>query len=67
MDHDQLVRTIEQRLEDLMVFDEDLAYQYDCDLYYVDEGGNLVEPITELFTPELLHEIEQHIEELDHD
>jgi hypothetical protein len=44
-----------------MVYDEDLAYQYDCDLYCAD---NMDEPITELFTPELLQEIEQHIDEL---
>jgi hypothetical protein len=60
MTQEQLIRTIEQRMEDLMVFDEDLAYQYDCDYYY--ENG---EPIVELFTPQLLQEIEQHIQELD--
>lgn len=64
MTQEQLIATIEQRLEDLMFYDEDLAYQYDCDLYLIDEGGNLVEPIAELFTPELLQEIEQHIDEL---
>lgn len=61
MTQEQLIATIEQRLEDLMVYDEDLAYQYDCDLYYAD---NMDEPIVELFTPQLLQEIEQHIDEL---
>ena len=64
MTQEQLIATIEQRLEDLMFYDEDLAYQYDCDLYLMDEGGDLIEPITELFTPELLQEIEQQIDEL---
>jgi len=64
MTQEQLIATIEQRLEDLMVYDEDLARQYDYDLYLMDEGGDLIEPITELFTPELLQEIEQHIDEL---
>jgi hypothetical protein len=62
MMQEQLIATIEQRLEDLMVYDEDLAYQYDCDLYYAD---NMDQPIVELFTPQLLQEIEHHIEKLD--
>jgi len=59
---EQLIRTIEQRLEDLMVFDEDLACQYESNLYYSDF---MDEPIVKLFTPQLLQEIEQHIQELD--
>ena len=31
---EQLIRSIEQQLENLMHFDGDLAYQYECDLYY---------------------------------
>jgi hypothetical protein len=53
---------IEQQLENLAHFDDDLAYQYECDLYY--EGG---EPILELFTPELLNELERVVYELDND
>jgi hypothetical protein len=65
MTQEELIRTIEQRLEDLMVFDEELVYQYECDLYYFDENDGPIEPIKEMFTPELLKEIEKHIEELD--
>lgn len=65
MTQEQLIRTIEQRLEDLMVFDNDLAYHYECDLYYFDEDDQPTDPIVELFTPELLKEIESRIEELD--
>ncbi len=61
----ELIRAIEQRLEDLMVLDEELACQYESDLYY--NGGLDWEPrpIVELFTPELLDEINRHIDELD--
>ena len=55
MNQEQLIRSIEQQLENLMLLDEDLAYQYECDLYYAD---NVAEPITENFTPELLTELE---------
>lgn len=65
MTQEQLFNTIEQRLEDLMVFDNDLAYQYECDLYYFDENDEPTDPIVELFTPQLLQELESHIEELD--
>lgn len=58
----RLFRMIEQQLENLAHFDDDLAYQYECDLYY--EGG---EPILELFTPELLNELERIVYELDND
>lgn len=62
MDQQQLIRSIEQQLENLMLLDEDLYYEYDCDLYYAD---NIDEPIVELFTPELLKELEELIHQLD--
>ena len=34
MDQAQLIRSIEQQLENLMLLDEDLEYQYECELYY---------------------------------
>jgi hypothetical protein len=34
MNQAQLIRSIEQQLENLMHFDDDLAYQYECELYY---------------------------------
>lgn len=62
--NEQLVRSIEQQLENLMTLDDDLAYQYECDLYYSDK---IDEPIIELFTPELLEELTQLVNELDYE
>ena len=47
-----------------MALDDDLAYEYECDLYYADK---IDEPIEELFTPELLKELEKIVSELDND
>ena len=65
MTQEQLIRTIEQRLEDLTFLDNDLAYEYECDLYYDCNDDEEPQRIVELFTPQLLHELEQHIEELE--
>jgi len=59
-----LIRSIEQQLENLMHFDDDLAYEYECNLYYAD---NIDEPIVESFTPELLKELEDLVYRLDND
>lgn len=64
MTNEQLIRSIEQQLENLMALDDDLAYEYECDLYYADK---IDEPIEELFTPELLKELEKIVSELDND
>lgn len=61
--NEQLIRSIEQQLENLMTLDDDLAYQYECDLYYAD----IDEPIVELFTPELLDELTTLVNELDNE
>ena len=60
MNQEKLVRSIEQQLENLMTLDEDLAYDYECDLYYADK---IDEPIVEKFTPELLAELEKVVYE----
>jgi hypothetical protein len=65
MDQEQLIRSIEQQLENLMHFDDDLAYQYDCDLYYVVADDEEPIPIVEAFTPELLKELEDLVYQLD--
>ena len=57
---DQLIRSIEQRIEDLSFIDEDLAYQFECDLYYETDGDDV--PIVELFNQELLDELDQLIQ-----
>ena len=57
---EQLIRSIEQRIEDLSFIDEDLAYQFECDLYYETDGDDV--PIVELFNQELLEELDQLIE-----
>jgi hypothetical protein len=62
MIQDQLIRSIEQQLENLAHFDDELAYDYECDLYYADK---INEPIVEKFTPELLEELTQLVYELD--
>jgi len=64
MDQQQLIRSIEQQLENLMLLDEDLYYEYDCDLYYDSDEGEEPQPIVELFTPELLKELEELIHHL---
>ncbi len=56
----QLIRSIEQQLENLMPLDHDLSVQYEYDLY--DEDG---EPIVELFTEDLLEEILEHINSIE--
>jgi hypothetical protein len=61
--NEQLIRSIEQQLENLMTLDDDLSYQYECDLYYAD----IDEPIVELFTPELFSQLTQLVYELDND
>ena len=62
MDQAQLIRSVEQQLENLMTLDEDLEYQYECELYYDND-----EPIVEQFTPELLKELEELVCDLDND
>jgi hypothetical protein len=56
MDQAQLIQSIEQLLENLMTIDEDLACQYEDELY---RGDDMEEPIVEKFTPELLAKLEQ--------
>lgn len=58
----QLIRQIEQQLENLMALDEDLSYEYECNLYDADD---MDKPIEELFTLELLKELEHVVYELD--
>ena len=65
MNQEQLIRSIEQQLENLMHFDDDLAYQYDCDLYYEVADDEEPIPIVEAFTPELLKELEDLVYRLD--
>jgi len=48
-----------------MYFDDDLAYQYDCDLYYEVADDEEPIPIVEAFTPELLKELEDLVYQLD--
>ena len=60
MDQAQLIREIEQQVDNLSFLDEDLFNEC-CDKYY-DEND---QPITELFTPELLTELENLNRELD--
>lgn len=64
---EQLLRSIEQQLENLMVLDVDLVYQYECDLYYDCGEGEEPKPIIELFTPELLTKLENLVRELETD
>ena len=60
MTQEKLIRSIEQQLDNLSYLDEDMFYQYCCD-YYDDDD----EPIVELFTPGLLEELEELVNELD--
>ena len=67
MTQDQLIRSIEQQLENLAHFDGDLAYEYECALYYDCNDDEESQPIQEKFTPELLIELENLIYQLDND
>ena len=58
----QLIRCIEQQLENLAHFDAELAYQYEDGLY---SGDDMDEPIVDKFTPTLLKELEQIVYALD--
>lgn len=62
---EQLICSIEQQLENLMTLDDDLYYKYEYHLYYFDEANEPTDPIVELFTPELLKELEDLVYELD--
>lgn len=63
----KLIRCIEQQLENLAHFDDDLAYQYECELYYDCNDDEESQPIQENFTPELLEELTQLIYQLDNE
>lgn len=69
MTQEQLIRSIEQQLENLAHFDAELAYEYENDLYYADymDEPDSYEPIVERFTPELLEELTQLIYQLDNE
>ena len=68
MNQEQLIRSIEQQLENLMTLDADLEYQYECDLYYFEnEDDGPTKPIVELFTLELLKELEDLVYQLDNE
>ena len=54
---DQLISSIEQQLENIQSFDGDLAWEYECELYYDHNDGEEPQPIVELFTPELLENL----------
>jgi hypothetical protein len=62
MDQEQLIRSIEQQLENLMILDEELSEKYDSYCFYPDTD---YEPIVERFTPELLKELEDLVYQLD--
>ncbi len=55
---EQLIRSIEQQLENLAHFDDDLAYEYEGALYYDCNDDEEPVRIVENFTPELLTELE---------
>ena len=65
MNQAKLIRSIEQQLENLMTLDEDLEYQYECELYYDCNEDEEPVPIVENFTPELLAELENLVYQLD--
>ena len=67
MDQEQLIRSIGQQLENLAHFDDDLAYQYECELYYDCNDDEEPVPIVENFTPKLLEELTQLIYQLDNE
>lgn len=58
MTQEQLIRSIEQQLDNLMSIDYDLAYEYECALYYDCNDDEFPVRIVENFTPELLTELE---------
>ena len=60
---EKLIRSIEQQLENLMLLDDDLAYQYECELYYDCNEDEEPVPIVGNFTPELLIELENLVYE----
>lgn len=62
---DQLIRHIEQQLDNIQCFDEDLAWEYHCELYYEYNDDEKPQPIVELFTPELLEKLTQIASDLD--
>jgi len=64
---EQLIRSIEQQLENLILLDDDLAWEYECALYYDCNEDEEPQPIVELFTSELLKELEDLIDQLDND
>ena len=57
MNQEQLIRSIEQQIDNLSYLNEDLFDQYSA--HYYDEND---EPITELFTPQLLKQLEHIID-----
>ena len=61
---EQLIREIEQQLENLMHFSDELSERYQNYLYY---PGTDDEPIVSRFNPELLKELEDLVYELDND
>jgi hypothetical protein len=65
--NEQLIRSIEQQLENLMLLDNDLAWEYECVLYYDSNEDEEPVRIVELFTPQLLKELEDLINQLDND
>lgn len=65
MTQEQLILSIEQQLENLAHFDDDLAYQYECELYYDCNEDEEPQPIRENFTSELLTELEKVVYEYD--
>ena len=62
MNQAQLIRSIEQQLENLMTLDDDLAHDYDLLLYNDQE-----QPIINNFTPQVLEQLTQIVYELDND
>jgi hypothetical protein len=62
MTQEQLIRSIEQQLENLMLLDDDLSHDYDLLLYDDQE-----QPIIKNFTPQVLEQLTQIVYELDHD
>jgi len=62
MAQEQLINSIEQQLENLMHFDDELSDKYHQYMYYPDTDDD---PIVERFTPELLKELENLVRELD--
>jgi hypothetical protein len=65
MTQEQLIRSIEQQLENLMLLDEDLSWEYECELYYDCNDDEEPQPIVEKFTPELLTQLENLVYQLD--